>query len=129
MTLHKDPSAGGHRAPYFLLTAEVILAPNGKGYQAHIKGTASTPNGINESVSLEMTGPLTSKGTWVTDHPWGWLGFQPIDLRSCPYPPVWGWHECPEKMKIPQYLFDATSIWMLPTQERLDSCKVSGKVG
>jgi len=126
MTLHRDPSAGGHRNPYFLLTGSIVLTPKGIGYEANVKGTASLPSG--ESTPMEMAGPLTSKGTWVTSHTWGWLGFQPINLASCPYPPIWGWHECPKSLGIPKYLLEA-GIWVLPTQERLDHCEVRGRVG
>jgi len=126
MTLHKDLSAGGHRDPYFLFTGDINLTPKGKGFVAHIKGIASLPSG--ESTPIEMNGPLSSRGTWITIHSWGWLGFQPINLASCPYPPIWGWHECPEKLKVSQYLLDA-GIWKLPTQERLDHCRVGGKIG
>ena len=118
--IYKDPSCGGHSGPYFLFSGQVVLTPNGKGYMAEIKGIASDRDGNQSAIS--MAGPLNSKGQWVTSHPWGSLGFHPVQLGG-PYPPHLGWHEAGQAR-------DASYVkhFAIPSTKQIQGCEIQGEV-
>lgn len=120
-TIHKDPTCGGHSGPYFLFTGSVSLTPVGKGWHLSIVGIASDKSG--NSAAIELSGALSARGRWITTHPWGCLGFLPVQLGQC-YPPQLGWHEVHKASDA-----DYVTYFELPSQKDIDQCEITGTIG